>query len=574
LGTTGNRTPQKIMLKKKLLYLQLLCAIAIIAAAAVFSVFFHFRIDLTSDHRYSLNDRTKTLLRSLKDPVRINIYLDGDLNAGFLRLKRSTAEMLDEFSAYGKKIEYKFIDPSRQGSSEQAQSAYYNILEKRGLRATMVSEKNSDGKAVQKIIFPWAEIISHGDTIPVNLLVNIPGNSGEENLNASTEALEYQLTDALRVLNMQDNRKVAFLEGNGELSEAEVYDATTAISRYFQVDRGTIGTDPDILAPYKVVIIAKPRKPFTEAEKFVIDQYIMKGGRVLWLVDGTQIDNSSLSRNGQAAILPLDVNLSDQLFCYGIRINNNILQDVQCTSMPVNVAREGDQPDFKPMPWYYEPLLIASPYNPATRNIGAVKAAFSSSLDVVGDDSHVKKEALLVTSNASHILAPPAVVDLRQLPDPKDRNYFAGQNIPVAACLNGNFTSVFANRLVPEGIRQNEPVVKSSMPTRMIVVANGDIIRNDVSNEGGTMQALPLGFDRYMNRQFGNRDFIVNCVLTLAGDDDWLSLRSREIKLRLLNKMASTSGRTTWQMINVLTPLLLLGIFAGLFFFFRKRKFA
>lgn len=561
-------------MKNKRLILQIALAIAIIAALSFISHSLFFRIDLTSDKRYTLSHSTKELMKSLNEPVQVNLYLDGDLNAGFLRLKRSTIDYLDEFKVYaGRGIEYKLIDPVK-AAPEKDQDTYYAALEKTGMRATMVYEKGKDGKSARKIIFPWAQIITHQDTLLVNLLTNIQGNSGEENLNASIENLEYKLTDAIRVLTSKENRKIAFLEGNGELSEPETYDATTALSRYFQVDRGTLSNNPRELDPYKVVIIAKPLSSFSETEKFIIDQYIMQGGRVLWLVDGAHIDNDFLSRNGQATIVPLDVNLSDQLFCYGVRINPNIVMDVQCASMPINVSRAGDEPKFEPIPWFYQPLLLTSPYHVITRNLAAVKANFASSIDIVGENSDVRKEMLLATSNASHMVAPPAILDLRQMPNPQDHNYFSMQNIPVGVVLTGSFTSVFTNRMTPQGIDQNWRIIQKSHPTRMIVIANGDIIRNDVQGTGSNLQILPLGFDSYMNRQYGNRDFIVNAVLYLSGDDNWLELRSRVVPLRLLNNVAATEGRTSWQWLNLLLPLILLGIFAGIFFLIRRRKYS
>lgn len=563
-------------MKNQRLILHITFAVAAIAALSFLSHYLFFRIDLTSDKRYTLSQSTKELMKSLQDPVQVNLYLDGDLNAGFLRLKRTCLDYLDEFKVYaGKNVDYKLIDPAKIAQAKD-QDAYYATLEKRGMRATMVYEKDKNAKSVRKIIFPWAQVISHKDTLLVNLLTNVQGNSGEENLNASIENLEYQLTDAIRVLNVKETRKIAFLEGNGELTEPEVYDATNALSRYFQVDRGRLGNDPQALAPYRVVVIAKPVSSFSENEKFIIDQYIMRGGRVLWLVDGARIDNDFLSKNGQATITPLDVNLSDQLFCYGVRINPNIVMDVQCASMPVNVSRAGDEPKFEPMPWFYQPLLLTSPYHVITRNLAAVKANFASSIDMVGDGDHaeVKKEMILATSNASHVLAPPAILDLRQMPDPHDHTYFAVQNVPVGVALNGSFPSVFANRMVPQGIDQKWKVIRKSQPTRMIVVANGDIIRNDVHGTGADMQIAQLGFDSYLNRQYGNRDFIVNAVLYLSGDDNWLELRSRVVPLRLLNNEAATEGRITWQLINILLPLVLLALFASVFFIIRKRRYS
>ncbi|MGC9150134.1 MAG: gliding motility-associated ABC transporter substrate-binding protein GldG [Microbacter sp.] len=555
------------------LLIQSLVIIGLIVLFNVLSQHDFIRVDLTSEKRFSLSKNTQHLMKTLEDPLQVNVYLAGDLNVGFLRLKRATADLLDELKVYAKQpITVHFIDPSDQPSSE-AQIKMYASLEKKGMHATTVYEKDANGKAIEKIIFPWAQIIAHQDTIPVNLLVNIPGNTGDENLNASIEELEYQLTDAIRRLETKTVEKIAFLEGNGELTEEEVYDASTALSRYFEIDRGSLGTDPNALKPFKVVIIAKPRIPFTEQEKFIIDQYIMNGGRVLWLVNGTNIDTHNLSLNGEATILPLDVNLNDQLFCYGVRINPDIVEDVQCVTIPVNVARPNEQPQFKPMPWFFSPLLLTNPYNPITRNLGSVKSNFPSSIDLVGDSSRVKADILLVTSNASHILAPPALIDLKHLPDPQDQRYFNMQNIPVAVSLSGIFQSDFMNRLVPQGINPSTPILQVSKPTRMIVIADGDIIRNDVQEAQGKLQVLPLGYDRYTNQMYANRAFIVNTVLYLSDQDGWMALRSRQFKLRLLNHMAITKGKIVWQAINVVTPLALLALFALFFFLFRRKRF-
>jgi ABC-2 type transport system permease protein len=563
----------KHVLTTRSLLLQTILIVACIIGTNILSHLFFFRLDLTSEKRYSLSENTKRLMQSLKEPIQVNVYLDGDLNAGFLQLKQATTNLLDELKAYSKQpVTVQFIDPTNTLSTEVQRHAY-SALEKRGLHATTVYEKDGNGKSIEKVIFPWIDVIAHRDTVPVNLLVNIPGNSGEENLNASTEELEYQITDAIRRLESKEIEKIAFLEGNGELSEAEVYSASTALSRYFEIDRGTLGNDPNALNPFKVVIIVKPRTPFTEQQKFIIDQYIMHGGRVLWLVDGANIDTQNLSRNGQASILPLDVNLSDQLFCYGVRINPDIVEDVQCVNIPVNVARPNEEPQFKPMPWFFSPLLLTSPFSPITHNLGAVKANFASSIDLVGDSVHTKADILLVTSNASHILAPPAFIDLKQLPDAQDQHYFNTQNVPVAVALSGTFTSDFANRMIPKGIIQKGPVVRSSEPTRMIVVANGEIIRNDVQDDQGKLQTFPLGFDRYSNRQYSNCDFIVNAVQYLSDQEGWMNLRSRQFKLRLLNHLAITEGKITWQLINVLTPLLFLSIFSFLYYLIRRKRF-
>ncbi|MBO4806176.1 MAG: gliding motility-associated ABC transporter substrate-binding protein GldG [Paludibacteraceae bacterium] len=535
---------------------------------------FFFRLDLTSEKRYSISDNTKRLLEGLEKPLNIKIYLDGDLNPGFLRLKRATKEMLDEFSAYcGSDIDYEFINPS-SGATNAEREKNYTELEKRGMRGTMVYDRDNEGKAIQKIIYPWAEINYDGKTLPVCLLKNVAGNSGEENLNISIENLEFGLTDVIRMLYNREVQKIAFIEGHGEFPEPLVYDASQGLSHYYQVDRGSITNDVNILDGYKAIIIAGPESKFTEQEKYVIDQYIMKGGKVLWLLDGSRISLDSLSTNSQTIGIINEVNLEDQLFTYGVRINPVLVQNVQCALVPVNMAREGDQPKYEPSSWYYSPLLMTSPEHPATRNLTPVKSEFTSSIDFVGSELNVKREVLLATSPGSHIQSVPSIVSMDVINVEKNAQYFnISSRIFVGVAEEGIFPSVFRNRLIPEGIQTKEKTLTESKPTKMVFVADADIIRNDVQGSGENMNILPLGFDRYMNQQFGNKDFILNAVNYLTDDDGWMELRNREIKLRLLHKPSVIGLRTFWQTANMVSPLLLLGLFGGIFLFIRKRKY-
>ncbi len=535
---------------------------------------FFFRLDLTSEKRYSISDNTKRLLEGLEKPLNIKIYLDGDLNPGFLRLKRATKEMLDEFSAYcGSDIDYEFINPS-SGATNAEREKNYTELEKRGMRGTMVYDRDNEGKAIQKIIYPWAEINYDGKTLPVCLLKNVAGNSGEENLNISIENLEFGLTDVIRMLYNREVQKIAFIEGHGEFPEPLVYDASQGLSHYYQVDRGSITNDINILDGYKAIIIAGPESKFTEQEKYVIDQYIMKGGKVLWLLDGSRISLDSLSTNSQTIGIINEVNLEDQLFTYGVRINPVLVQNVQCALVPVNMAREGDQPKYEPSSWYYSPLLMTSPEHPATRNLTPVKSEFTSSIDFVGSELNVKREVLLATSPGSHIQSVPSIVSMDVINVEKNAQYFnISSRIFVGVAEEGIFPSVFRNRLIPEGIQTKEKTLTESKPTKMVFVADADIIRNDVQGSGENMNILPLGFDRYMNQQFGNKDFILNAVNYLTDDDGWMELRNREIKLRLLHKPSVIGLRTFWQTANMVFPLLLLGLFGGIFLFIRKRKY-
>jgi ABC-2 type transport system permease protein len=555
----------KIRNQRNLLILIFLIALSII------SYFYFFRIDLTSDKRYSITDQTKNLMAKIDSSLEVVVYLDGDLNPGFQRLKKSTAELLDELSVYSNKsIIVKYENPSLADSPAEREKRYTE-LQTHGLIPTAVYERDKEGKSIQKVIFPWIEISYKGKKVSVCLLKNILGNSGEENLNISIENLEFEITDGIRRLANTEVSKIAFIEGHGELPEAETYDISKSLSRYFQIDRGVLASDASILNNYKAIIIAKPTKPFSESDKFIIDQYIMNGGRVLWLIDGVRIAKENLSTIGLSPAMELDVNLSDQLFRYGVRINPVLLQDVQCASVPINIAPANATPQFEPTPWFFAPLLLASPEHPVSRNITEVRSEFCSGIDVVGDNKQVRYQLLLATSDNTHIVGTPTTIDLSQKLKTNDKGYFNAVYVPVAVSLEGVFESDFANRMIPKGLVNTLPILKQSIKTRQIVVADGDIIRNEVLLKDST--SVPLGFDRYMNQQFGNKEFIQNAVLYLADNDGWMQLRNRTLKLRLLNKQLSGEEKTVWQAVNVFIPIGLLLIFGIGYQQARKRKY-
>ena len=558
-------------MKKKILHTALF-SIAIVLLTIVSEKFF-FRIDLTSEKRYSLSDNTKNLLRNLDDDLEMTIYLDGDLNSGFLRLRRSVKEMMDEFSAYSaRSVKYHFVNPS-EGTTNEERMKKYEELEKKGMRGIMVYDKDSEGESRQKMVFPWAEISYKGKKSNIHLLKNIPHKSGEENLNISIESLEYEITDVLRIITSTKTAKVAFLEGHGEFTEPFVYDITQTLSHYYQVDRGVLSGNVEELNDYEAVIIAGPTQKFSEADKFVLDQYIMHGGRVLWMVDGTRISLDSLSTASETIGVENDVNLTDQLFKYGVRINADLVQDVQCSFIPVNMSREGDAPEYKPMPWYYSPLLLTVPTHSISKNIAPVKSEFVSSIHFVNDNDQIRKTPLLVTSTGTHLQNIPSIVSMDIINVEQNGYYFNTQNAITGAVLEGIFPSVFTNRMIPNGITGTTGIVSESKPTKMVVVADGDVIRNDVQGSGQNTNILPLGYDRYMNQKFGNSEFVLNAVNYLTDDDGWMSLRSREIQLRLLNKPAIIGQRKFWQIVNIVLPLIALFAFGALFHFVRNRKY-
>ena len=544
-----------------------------IAGLALLSVFFFFRIDLTSEKRYSISQPTKTLLKKANAPLKVSIYLEGDLNPGFTRLKNSAKNLLDEMSVYAAEgIDMEFINPSTAATQAEREQKYLE-LEAEGMTPTAIYERDKEGKSIQKIVFPWVKMTYGNKTVVVNLLKNIRGLQGEENLNISIENLEFEITDGIRRLINSQVSKIAFIEGHGELNEAQTYDISKVLSRYFQIDRGTLATDATILAEYKAIIIAKPTQPFSESDKYIIDQYIMNGGKVLWLMDGVRVSMENLSATGISPAIALDLNLDDLLFKYGIRIQPVLLQDVQCASVPVNIAPEGAQPQFEPTPWFFAPLLLTSSQHPISKNITEVRSEFVSTIEVVGENNNTKASLLLATSDNTHVFSTPATIDLSETHDTKDKNYFNMGYMPVSVLVEGEFESNFANRMRPKEITNAFPLLKKSLKTRQIFVADGDIIRNETNGIASDSTTLPLGFDRYMNQQFGNRDFIANAVLYLTDDEGWIDLRSRSLKLRLLNKQLVNNERLTIQLVSILTPLLLLAIFAVLYNILRKRKY-
>lgn len=547
----------------------IIALIALILITLCFSAI--FRIDLSSDKRYSISDQTKRLLKSAEKTIDITVFLDGDLNPGFQRLKTSTRDMLEEMSVYAKKdIEVSFENPSK-ANNETERLKRYAELEAQGMTPTAIYERDKEGKAIQKIVFPWIKISSGEKTVYVNLLKNIRGNSGEENLNISIENLEFEITDGIRRVLNNEVTRIAFLEGHGELNEAETYSVSKILSRYFQIDRGVLADDASVLDGYRAVIIANPSQAFSESDKYIIDQYIMRGGRVLWLLDGVKLAVENLSTTGISPAIELDLNLSDQLFKYGVRLAPVLLQDIQSVQVPVNIAPQGAEPQFEPAPFYYAPLLLASYQHPITRNITEVKAAFASAIEPVGENKELKNHLLLASSDNTHIVTTPATIEMSETPDPNDKNYFNEAYVPVAMLSEGIFQSNFANRMTPPNLKNTAPLLQKSVATRQIFVADGDIIRNETNGVASDSTTLPAGFDRYMNRQFGNPDFIRNAVLYLTDEEGWLELRSRTLRLRLLNKNIVTEQRLFWQIINVATPVVLV-LIAGLIYHRRRKR--
>ena len=514
-----------------------------------------WRWDMTDDKRYSISAPTKALLQDLDAPLTITLLLDGEMNAGFLRLQKATQEMVEELGVYAAKG-YQLL-----GAPEQLTTNGYGNLE-----PTVVHERTHKGQTAQTIIYPYAIVQYHNRSQVVTLLKNQRGLSGEENLNHSIENLEFAFAEAIRSLTQDTIEKIAFLEGHGELNEHDVYDLTQQLAKYYQIDRGTLGTVSGVLDDYKAVIIADPQMPFSETDKYILDQYIMQGGRILWVVNGVRFSDDYLASEGYTPIIALDLNINDMLFRYGVRINHALVQDLQCLPVPVDVSHDPNQPNWQPMPWTFAPLLLTSQVSPITRNVAQVTATMASAIDIVGEDDGIRKEVLLATSSASRLTSAPAKVDLSM---GSDSEGFNQAFVPVAVSLEGVFPSIYAHLLPPEEVTLTTPLLRESKPTRQIVVATGSAIRNDWQQG----QPLPLGYDRYTQMQFGNRDFMVNAVLHLTDDQGWLQLRQKEFTLRLINDQRARQTRIAAQVISIVIPLALLAIVGGAMLILRRKRY-
>lgn len=563
---------KQLFYKNKSLVSRISCLVSIIVVLVLlFTKTLFFRIDLTEEGRYSLSKAAKSLVVEMSEPLTVKIYLDGDLDANMLRLRRAVEDMIRELNVYSaKQLMVETYNPN-SATTDEERYAEYAMLEERGLRGMSVTVRERGGKMSEQVIFPWVEVCGSRDTMAVCLMQPSAQKSGEAAVNSAIADLEYLFVDAIRILNRKEVRKVAFIEGHGELAEEYTYDASDALSRYFQVDRGVIGTDASVLDGYDAIIIAKPMEQYSEGDKFIIDQYIMRGGRVLWLLDGAQMSNDMLSEGGTTPLIELDVNLNDMLFRYGVRLTPTIVEDMQCAYMPVNVARPDEEPRFEPIPWFYMPLLQGSPYHPITKTLQAVKADFASGIEIVGDTAGVRKEVLLITSNASHVHVAPTEINVMQAINVEPKEYFTTQYVPIAVAMEGEFESIYKHRMAPVGIK-TEKIIDKSKQTRMVVVADGDIIRNEIEQHREGLMLVPLGYDRVTRQMHSNRDFIVNTMLYLTDDEGVMQLRNRRVDLRLLNRAVVESQRDLWMWVNTLLPMVLLAMFGGVFFWLRKRK--
>ena len=572
---------------KKNQIIAFLVTVAVVVLVNVAGSYLFTRFDLTSEKRYTLSPTTKEILNDLDDYVYFKVYLAGDFPAGFKKLRRETKEMLDEFRAYSKYIDYEFIDPTESGEESEIMETYKQLYQA-GLKPTDLNVQNSDGSSKQMVIWPGALVSYRNNTeIAIELLENQIGMSDDEALNASMQNLEFRLIDAVKKVTRLMKPNIAFVEGHGELGEQDVYDITKSLSQNYNVVRleidgkidalihRTQDTTRDVSAfpSYDAIIIAKPTQAFDERDKFLIDQYIMHGGKVLWLVEPVFATMDSLQSQESTVGIEQDLNLDDMLFKYGVRLNRDLLLDLTCAALPIRTGQVGGQARLEYFRWYYFPLLQAASDHPMVRNMNAIKADFVSSMDATTSADDIEQMPLLKTSDYTKVSGTPVFITLAMLRQPPDQRMFSAKGKNVAYLLKGTFTSLYANR-IPQEIMDDQATdfMETSKPTAMIVVADGDIIRNQIDIK--TRKPLSLGFDQFTQITYANKEFIENCISYLVDGEGLVDIRSRELKVRLLDPTKVSKQRVTWQVVNTLVPIALIVILGLVMSFIRKVKYS
>jgi ABC-2 type transport system permease protein len=552
-------------------------AVGVIILLSLLSGVKFFRVDLTSENRYTLSGATKQKLKDLDGVVFARIYLEGEMPAEFVNFRNTIEDLLDECRAYaGQNLQYEFVNLYDE-PDEEIRNRIIGELYDQGLDVTSIQIRDREGGTSARIVFPGA-MLSYGSfTMPVNLLKNNPALSHEMNLNNSIQTLEYEFMRAIHSLTLEEVPRIAFIEGHGELDSMQTHSLMDELKNFFQVDRGVINGNLEALLNYRALVIARPLRSFSEADKFAIDQYIMRGGKVLFFLDPVNPFADSLS-GGTTVALANPVGLEDLLFKYGIRTNYDLVADIQCNPVPVNTASTGEQARFTLMPWVYHPLLSGLPSHPVTRGLNYVKSEFASSIDTVGvAGKEITRTVLLATSSASRRRDVPLYISMEEVTVQPDPALYKESGLPVAILLEGVFSSFYKNYPVPEGVSPgNVEVIPESVPTSLLVVSDGDIPANEVRFQQGSFRAQPLGYDRYTRQNFGNLEFIMNVVSFMTDDTGIMDLRSREFKLRLLNReiIGQKDEVLKWKLLNSILPLVLV-ILSGLVIqFMRKRRYS
>ncbi|TDE13869.1 gliding motility-associated ABC transporter substrate-binding protein GldG [Dyadobacter psychrotolerans] len=546
--------------------IRFLALLAVLAGVNWLASLIFFRVDLTEDKRYTVSDATKELLANLDKNVNVNVYLAGEFPPGFERLESATREMLEEFKTYSNgRLSFQFSDPSQATSEEQRNKQYQNLVN-RGLTPTNLHATDQDGKRTEKIIFPGAIVQADTLSVPVQLLKGNKISTKEEQLNQSIEGLEFELSSAIRLLANSERKKVGLIVSHTTIAPARLSDLIATIQQSYDVFLDI--NNPASYDGLDAILVLKPDSAFSEDEKYKIDQYVVGGGSAIFFVDGAKVDSVNLE--GTYA-QPLDLNLGDLFFRWGVRVNTNLVKDLYCAQILLNVGNVGDKPEIKPVPWRFFPLLNHLGTHPITRNVDAVYTRFLSSLDTVGGTSGIKKSSLLMTSPYTQILNTPAIVsynEARKQPTPEE--YQGGEKL-AGVLLEGSFLSLFENRILPNDPR-SASFKSKGIAGKVLICADGDMVINDVDYKRSA--PLPLGYDRATGQTYGNKDFVLHALDYMTDANGLITARNKQVSIRALDKIQVQENKKFWQSINLLLPLAIIAVFGAIHYYLRLRKFA
>lgn len=556
-------------------YLQTIIIIAIIFVVNIISNFYFLTVDLTDDKRFSIAESTKNIIAIPDDNIYIKVLLDGEFPSGFQRLRAATKDLLFKFKDYNSNIVFEFEDPNSGSQRELLQRK--EMLEKNKISPVALSY--SDGtKVVQKAIFPFAIINYKNRKFIVNLLEEqMPGDDENEVLNRSVALLEYKFADSFQKLISKRPKKILLTKGNGEWEDDQLARLQVEVGKFHQIGRVDLDSIMKLDTTIDLVIVAGPKKPMELKNQFKLDQYIMQGGKIIWLLD--KIDVSLDSINKYKLYIPpdFDLGIDDMLFKYGVKIFPDLVMDLECTSIPQVVGMQGDKPQTKLFPWVYHLSVANTSSHPITKNLDRINLFFPSSLDTVATAGNVKKTILLKSSRYSRTQLSPVRLSFEMLKTSPDPNKFNAGNKPLAILLEGEFESFFKNRLTPEFKKTldqiNMEFLENSRPAKQLIVTDSDFAKNLVNYSTGETEQI--GFNKWERKYYkGNKDFIINSVEYMLDENNILESRSKEVKLRMLDAVKTKTEKTKWQLINVGLPVLILIIFGFIYTFLRRKKYA
>ncbi|OIV40907.1 gliding motility-associated ABC transporter substrate-binding protein GldG [Flavobacterium johnsoniae] len=534
------------------------------------SLFFQ-RFDLTKDKRYTLSPTSLQIIKQVKNPLSIKIYMQGELPADFKRLQQETKQLLEEFQAYNSNIVFEFVNPME---NEDESMAVVKSLYQKGLTPVNITVDDK-GKQSQAMVFPWAVAVYNNKEVNIPLLKNIMGASTTQKVIGSIQHLEYSIADAINKVSKDRQKKVAIIKGNGELSEIHIGKLLRQIKESYYIGPFTLDSvakDPngtlDALKKYDLAIISKPTEKFSDEEKQVLDQFIMNGGKTLWLIDQVAADMDSLyNQAGATLAYPRDLNLNDMFFKYGFRINPDLIKDENGSPIKLATGEQGSATQYQDFIWKFAPQVYPTSQHPIVKNLGGIRFDFASPIDTLKNG--IKKTVLLQSSQYSKVIGTPSEINLNIVTEktsPADYLNKGNQNLSVL--LEGSFHSAFENRVLP--FKENSFLAKGK-PTKMIVVADGDIARNQLDKN---MMPVELGYDQRTGNLYDNKDFMMNCINYLLDDTGLINIRSKDVELPLLDKEKVYENYTTTQFITIGLPILILLVFGLVFTFIRRRKYS